>query len=70
MSLLQTLLALVVLICVLCMVVQFLQEGVKAALLTKAKTMEKVIREFMGNDLLTPEQVEAALKRRGFQSLA
>ena len=70
MSLLQTLLALVVLIYVLCMVVQFLQEGVKAALSTKAKTMEKVIREFMGNDLLTPEQIEAALKRRGFQSLA
>jgi len=70
MSTLQTLLALVVLIYVLCVIVQFLQEGVKALLNTKAKTMEKVIQKFMGEDLLKPNQVEAALKSRGLDSLA
>lgn len=70
MSLLQTLLALVVLIYVLCMIVQFVQEGVKALLGTKAKTMEGVIAEFMGREILTSDQVKEALAKRGFQSLA
>jgi hypothetical protein len=70
MNILQTLLALVVLIYVLCVIVQFLQEGVKALLGTKAKTMEKVIETFMGTSLLTPEQVKVALNNRGFETLA
>lgn len=70
MNILQTLLALVVLIYVLCVIVQFLQEGVKAVLGTKAKTMEKVIGNFMGTSILTPEQVKSALKNRGFETLA
>ena len=70
MSTLQTLLALVILIYVLCVIVQYLQEGVKALLDTKAKTMEKVIEKFMGENLLKPGQVEAARKIRGFDSLA
>ena len=70
MSLLQTLLALVVLIYVLCVIVQFMQEGVKALLDTKAKTMEKVVGQFMGENLLKSDQVKNALLKRGFQSLA
>jgi hypothetical protein len=52
------------------MIVQFLQEGVKAVLGTKAKTMETVIATFMGTNVLTPEQVKVALKNRGFETLA
>jgi hypothetical protein len=70
MSTLQNLLALVVLIYVLCVIVQFVQEGVKALFDTKAKTMEKVIQKFMGEDLLKPEQVEAALTSHGLDGLA
>jgi hypothetical protein len=70
MSTLQNLLALVVLIYVLCVIVQFVQEGVKALFDTKAKTMEKVIQKFMGEDLLKPDQVEAALTSHGLDGLA
>ena len=58
MGTLQTLLALVVLIYILCVVVQFMQEGVKALLNTKGETMRKVIQNFMGDKLLQPDQVE------------
>lgn len=70
MNTLQTLLALGVLIYVLSVIVQFVQEGVKSLLGTKAKTMEKVIQTFMGETLLTPAQVETALNARGLDSLA
>ena len=70
MGTLQTLLALVVLIYILCVVVQFMQEGVKALLNTKGETMRKVIQNFMGDKLLQPDQVEAALTNRGLDGLA
>jgi hypothetical protein len=70
MSTLQTLMALAVLIYVLCMIVQFVQEGVKAVFKTKAKTMEEIVKKFMGENILTPEQVKAALQNLGFDSLA
>jgi len=69
MSTFQTLLALAVLIYALCIIVQAVQEVLKSLLGTKAKTMEGVIRKFMGEKLLTPEQVETALKRLGFENL-
>lgn len=61
---LQTLLALVVLIYVLCVIVQAVQEIVKAVLNTKAKTMAATITQFMG-DHLRLDQVNEALKQRG-----
>lgn len=70
MGTLQTLLALVVLIYVLCVIVQFMQEGMKALLDTKGKTMEKVIQNFMGDQLLKPQQVKSALINRGLDGLA
>jgi hypothetical protein len=70
MGTLQTLLALVVLIYILCVVVQFMQEGVKALLNTKGETMRKVIQNFMGDKLLQPDQVKAALTSRGLDGLA
>ena len=70
MGTLQTLLALVVLIYVLCVIVQFMQEGIKALLDTKGKTMEKVIQNFMGDQLLKPQQVKSALINRGLDGLA
>ena len=67
---LQTLLSLVVLIYVLCVVVQFVQEGVKSLLDTKGETMRQVIQGFMGEKLLQPEQVKSALINRGLDGLA
>jgi hypothetical protein len=61
---LQTLLALVVLIYVLCVIVQAVQEIVKAVLDTKAKTMADTIKQFMG-DHLDVEKVKQALAKRG-----
>jgi hypothetical protein len=66
---LQTLLALVVLIYVLCVIVQAVQEIVKSILDTKAKTMAAAIKQFMGN-LLTLDQVKGALKERGLDIAA
>lgn len=70
MGTLQTLLALVVLIYVLCVIVQYVQEGVKALLNTKANTMRQVIQGFMGEKLLEPDQVQNALLSRGLDGLA
>jgi len=70
MGTLQTLVGLVVLIYVLCMIVQFVQEGIKALSQAKARTMEGVILKFMGENFLKPEQVKAELKKRGLDSLA
>lgn len=70
MGTLQTLLALVVLIYVLCVVVQGVQEVLKSFLNTKANIMAKTLFEFMGEHLLTPEQIAGALKIRGLDSLA
>lgn len=69
MSQLQTFLALVVLIYVLCVIVQAVQEIVKWALSMKATTMKGVIEKFMG-ELLTVDQVETALKNRGLDITA
>jgi len=66
MSDLQTFLGLVVLIYVLCVIVQGVQEIVKAILNTKAKTMEQAITEFMG-DHLELDQVKHALDQRGLK---
>jgi|SRR5579863_1373735 len=70
MSELQTFLAVVVVIYVLCVIVQALQEVVKWALNTKAKTLESVIKDFMGQHLLTLDQVQDALKKRGLEITA
>ena len=70
MGTLQTLLALVVLIYVLCVIVQYVQEGVKALLNTKAKTMREVVDKFMGDEFLQPDQVSDALEKRGLDGLA
>jgi len=66
---LQTLLALVVLIYVLCVVVQALQEIIKSVLNTKAKTMAATITKFMGAHL-DLRQVEDALQQRGLDITA
>lgn len=70
MSELQTFLALVVLIYVLCVIVQAVQEIVKWLLSMKAKTMAGVIQNFMGKNLLTVGQVETALSNRGLDITA
>ncbi|HTS08283.1 MAG TPA: hypothetical protein VMP68_22115 [Candidatus Eisenbacteria bacterium] len=70
MGMLQTLLALVVLIYVLCVIVQGVQEVLKSFLNTKATIMARTLFNFMGEHLLTPEQIATALKMRGFDSLA
>lgn len=69
MSTLQTMLALVGLIYVLCVVVQALEELLKSLLETKANTMRQTIDKFMG-DLLPREKVEEALKVRGLDITA
>lgn len=66
---LQTLLALVVLIYVLCVIVQAVQEIIKSALSTKAKTMAATITQFMGAHL-DLSQVEGALRQRGLDITA
>jgi len=70
MSTFQTLLALVVLIYVLCVIVQAVQEAFKSWTGAKAKTMEEIIKEFMGKKLLTSEQVRTALQNRGLGDLS
>lgn len=69
MSELQTFLALVVLIYVLCVIVQGVQEVVKSVLDSKAKVMEQAITEFMG-DHLKLEQVKQAMNVRGLKITA
>jgi len=69
MSELQTFLALAVLIYVLCVIVQGVQEVVKSALDSKAKTMEQAIAAFMGEHLQL-DQVKQALKVRGLKITA
>jgi hypothetical protein len=66
---LQTLLALVVLIYVLCVIVQAVQEIIKSALQTKAKTMASIVTKFMG-DHLDLGQVKSALQQRGLDITA
>jgi hypothetical protein len=66
---LQTLLALVVLIYVLCVIVQAAQEIIKSALNTKAKTMAATIDKFMGAHL-DLRQVKDALEQRGLDITA
>lgn len=69
MSELQTFLALVVLIYVLCVIVQGVQEVVKSVLDSKAKVMEQAIKEFMG-DHLQLAQVKQAMDTRGLKITA
>lgn len=69
MGTLQTLLALVGLIYVLCVIVQAVQELVKSKLNTKAETMEQMIEKFMG-DHLPLDDVKEALKTRGLDITA
>jgi len=66
---LQTLLALVVLIYVLCVIVQAVQEVIKSGLKTKAKTMAAAINKFMGTHLQL-RQVQDALEQRGLDITA
>lgn len=70
MSELQTFLALVVLIYVLCVIVQAVQEILKWLLSMKAKTMAAVIQNFMGQNLLTVGQLGTALSNRGLDITA
>jgi hypothetical protein len=69
MSELQTFLALVVLIYVLCVIVQGIQEVVKSLLNSKAKVMEQAITEFMGAHLQL-DQVKQAMEVRGLKITA
>jgi len=69
MTTIQTLLALVGLIYVLCVIVQAVQEVVKSALNTKAKTMAHTINEFMGAHLPL-DDVKKALTTRGLDLTA
>lgn len=69
MSELQTFVALVVLIYVLCVIVQAVQEFIKSVLNTKATTMEQAVTEFMGAHL-NLDQVQAALQQRGLKITA
>ena len=61
---LQTLLALVVLVYVLCVIVQAIQEVVKSVLDTKATTMEDVIKKALAGHV-SVDQLKAALEQRG-----
>jgi len=70
MSEFQTLLALVVLIYALCVIAQAIQEILKPALKTKAKTMKEVVEKYMGEKLLTSKQVGDALEQRGLNITA
>ena len=65
----QTLLSLVLLIFVLSVVVQAVQEFIKAALNTKADVMSQMIEKFMG-DRLTLAQVQEVLRVRGLDITA
>ena len=69
MGTIQTLLALVGLIYVLCVIVQAVQEVIKSALDTKATTMEQTINKFMG-DHLPLDDVKKALATRGLDITA
>jgi len=69
MSELQTFLALVVLIYVLCVIVQGVQEVVKSLLNSKTKVMEQAIDEFMGAHLQL-DQVKQAMDARGLKITA
>ena len=69
MSELQTFLALVVLIYVLCVIVQGVQEVVKSVLDSKAKVMEQALTEFMGAHLQL-DQVKQAMSVRGLKITA
>ena len=69
MSELQTIVALVALIYVLCVIVQAVQEFIKSVLNTKATTMAQTVTEFMG-DHLNLDQVKAALEQRGLKITA
>jgi hypothetical protein len=69
MSTFQTMTSLVLLIFVLSVIVQTVQEFVKAVLNTKAGAMAKTVEKFMGN-ALTSEQVNTALKDRGLDITA
>ena len=69
MGTLQTLLALVGLIYVLCVIVQAVQEVTKSFLNTKAKTMAQTIKQFMGSRLPLAD-VEKALDARGLDITA
>jgi hypothetical protein len=69
MSAFQTLTSIVILIFVLSVVVQAIQEVIKALLSTKAKVMEQTIVKFMGEHL-TCEQVKDALALRGLDITA
>ena len=69
MSELQTFLALVVLIYVLCVIVQGVQEVVKSVLNSKAKVMELALTEFMGAHLQL-DQVKQAMAVRGLKITA
>jgi hypothetical protein len=62
----QTLLSIVLLIFILSVVVQAVQELVKAVLNTKANVMEQMLEKFMGDGLKLP-QVQRALKDRGLK---
>jgi hypothetical protein len=65
----QTMISLVLLIFVLSVIVQAVQEVIKALLNTKAKTIEQIVEQFMG-DHLTLQQVTDALKQRGLNITA
>lgn len=65
----QTLISSVLLIFVLSVIVQAIQEIVKAALNTKAAVMEKIVEKFMGEHL-TSQQVKTALATRGLNITA
>jgi hypothetical protein len=65
----QTLTAIVVLVFVLSVIVQAVQEFIKAVLGTKAGVMKQAITKFMGNHL-SLSQVQNALKLRGLDITA
>jgi hypothetical protein len=69
MSEFQTLLALVVLIFLLSVIVQAVQEVLKALLHTKAQTMAETLEKFMGSALTLP-QVKGVLQARGLDLTA
>ncbi len=69
MNTLQTLGALVMLIWLLSVIVQFINDWLKALLGTKAEVMKQTIDKFMGPRLPLPE-VEKALKLRGLDITA
>jgi hypothetical protein len=66
MSTFQTTISIVLLVYILSVIVQAIQEILKAVLRTKAGVMEQIIQRFMG-DHLDLDQVKGALKVRGLQ---